>query len=77
MTGTTVRRFGAHGQAPSLAADLVDCLRAFAKALFDPYRPELHYMRGRGPKWHAKQAAVCGDVKAVVVPALLRVGPQR
>ena len=18
------------------------------------YRPELHYMRGRGPKWHAK-----------------------
>ena len=19
-----------------------------------PYRPELHYMRGRGPKWHAK-----------------------
>ena len=22
--------------------------------LFDPYRPELHYMRGPGPKWHAK-----------------------
>lgn len=21
---------------------------------FTPYRPELHYMRGRGPKWHAK-----------------------
>jgi hypothetical protein len=20
----------------------------------DSYRPELHYMRGRGPKWHAK-----------------------
>jgi hypothetical protein len=20
----------------------------------NPYRPELHYMRGRGPKWHAK-----------------------
>ena len=19
-----------------------------------PYRPELHYMRGRGPKWRAK-----------------------
>jgi hypothetical protein len=19
-----------------------------------PYRPERHYMRGRGPKWHAK-----------------------
>ncbi len=22
--------------------------------VFTPYRPELHYMRGRGPKWHAK-----------------------
>lgn len=20
----------------------------------DPYRPELHYMRGPGPKWHEK-----------------------
>jgi hypothetical protein len=20
----------------------------------EPYRPELHYMRGPGPKWHAK-----------------------
>jgi hypothetical protein len=35
--------------------------RQFAKAvgelwriMFDPYRPELHYMRGPGPKWHAK-----------------------
>jgi hypothetical protein len=23
----------------------------------DPYRPERHYMRGPGPKWHAKHAA--------------------
>ena len=22
--------------------------------LLDPYRPELHYMRGPGPKWRAK-----------------------
>ena len=21
---------------------------------FNPYRPELHYMRGPGPKWRAK-----------------------
>ena len=27
---------------------------ALTKALFDPYRPELHYMRGPGPKWHEK-----------------------
>jgi hypothetical protein len=25
--------------------------RKLAKDLFDPYRPELHYMRGPGPKW--------------------------
>ena len=28
---------------------------------FDPYRPELHYMRGPGPKWRDKhqQADSC------------------
>ena len=24
------------------------------RAMIDPYRPELHYMRGPGPKWRAK-----------------------
>jgi hypothetical protein len=24
------------------------------RAIFDAYQPELHYMRGPGPKWHAK-----------------------
>ena len=28
----------------------------FARAL-DPYRPELHYMRGPGPAWRAKHMA--------------------
>ena len=23
----------------------------------DPYRPERHYMRGPGPKWHARHRA--------------------
>jgi hypothetical protein len=26
--------------------------RGLKKGLFDSYRPELHYMRGPGPKWH-------------------------
>jgi hypothetical protein len=30
--------------------------RRLAAALLDPYRPELHYMRGPGPKWRAKHA---------------------
>jgi len=25
-------------------------------SLFPPYRPELHYMRGPGPKWREKHA---------------------
>jgi hypothetical protein len=24
----------------------------------NPYRPELHYMRGPGPKWHAKHPGI-------------------
>jgi hypothetical protein len=28
--------------------------RKFIHDLLDPYRPELHYMRGPGPKWRAK-----------------------
>ena len=28
--------------------------QALTQALFDDYRPELHYMRGPGPKWHEK-----------------------
>jgi hypothetical protein len=27
------------------------------KRACDPYRPELHYMRGPGPMWHAKHQA--------------------
>jgi hypothetical protein len=30
--------------------------QTIGKDLLDPYRPELHYMRGPGPKWHAKHA---------------------
>ena len=28
--------------------------RRFLKDLVKPYRPELHYMRGPGPKWREK-----------------------
>ena len=26
-----------------------------------PYRPELHYMRGPGPKWHARHPSALRD----------------
>ncbi|MPZ37388.1 MAG: hypothetical protein GEU95_04870 [Rhizobiales bacterium] len=31
------------------------------RSMVDPYRPELHYMRGPGPKWRAKNAAAPAD----------------
>jgi hypothetical protein len=37
-----------------MVVDLREALKDLARSLFDPYRPELHYMRGPGPKWHAK-----------------------
>ncbi len=35
-------------------AELRAFLRQFIAKAFDPYRPELHYMRGPGPAWRAK-----------------------
>lgn len=29
--------------------------RTLVDMICDPYRPELHYMRGPGPKWHARR----------------------
>lgn len=30
--------------------------------VYDPYRPELHYMRGPGPKWRAKHQSSAGRI---------------
>jgi hypothetical protein len=43
-------------KAPSLRRTAVALWHSLAKDLFDPYRPELHYMRGPGPRWRAKHA---------------------
>jgi hypothetical protein len=68
-------------KAPGLAADLADLFHTLVKAAFDPYRPELHYMRGPGPKWHAKHRPALAqfDARALphAVPALIRVRVRR
>jgi hypothetical protein len=46
--------FTSQSTAQVLANELTGLWRSFGKALFDPYRPERHYMRGPGPGWHAK-----------------------
>jgi hypothetical protein len=40
-------------KARGLATVLADLSQAL-QSLIDPYRPELYYMRGPGPKWRAK-----------------------
>jgi hypothetical protein len=40
-----------------LGAALRSCWREIVQELTDPYRPELHYMRGPGPKARAKLGA--------------------
>jgi len=37
---------------------LVNILRGLRREIFDAYRPELHYMRGRGPRWREKHAHI-------------------
>ena len=43
--------------------------RKLMKQVFDSYRPELHYMRGPGPKWHEKHAP---QKSAVIQPLVQR-----
>jgi hypothetical protein len=38
----------------SIRSVLVAFRRSVPKVFADPYRPELHYMRGPGPKWREK-----------------------
>ena len=35
---------------------LVNIWRRLRHGIFDSYHPELHYMRGPGPKWREKHA---------------------
>jgi hypothetical protein len=66
-----VRRSTDRRQTQSLAADLADLFQNLTRGLFDTYRPELHYMRGPGPKWHAKHDRASADFETM--PALVRV----
>lgn len=72
-TRGAVRGSSSQRQESSLAADFSHFVRDFAKAVFDPYRPERHYMRGPGPKWHAKHRPATPSYDAVAVAGLVRV----
>jgi hypothetical protein len=46
-------------------------LRAQLANVFNPYRPEQHYMRGPGPRWHARHH----DLAASIAQIRRRAGP--
>ena len=60
MTTRTASRLTARLRTRQVASrrlySLAELGRALMKDLFDPYRPERHYMRGPGPKWREKHA---------------------
>jgi len=39
---------------PSLACVLMETFRTLKRSVCGSYRPELHYMRGPGPKWRER-----------------------
>jgi hypothetical protein len=56
VTARIASRFPTHRVISRRPYGLANLWRRLATDLFDPYRPELHYMRGPGPKWREKHA---------------------
>jgi alkanesulfonate monooxygenase SsuD/methylene tetrahydromethanopterin reductase-like flavin-dependent oxidoreductase (luciferase family) len=54
-----------------MLAEFAELVHDLLRGAFDPYRPELHYMRGPGPKWHAKHHL------GRAIPELVRVRVKR
>ncbi len=52
--GTKTAAGPSRNKTTGVLADFGSLVHDFLRTLLDPYRPELHYMRGPGPKWHAK-----------------------
>ncbi len=65
---TTIR---ARTSRQPLSSALTRVWRSFCRDAFDPYRPELHYMRGPGPKWRAKHGTKHGTAAMRRPPALV------
>jgi len=80
MAARAIQGSAARRRASGLIADFSEMLENLAKSLFDTYRPELHYMRGPGPAWHAKHGRITVERPAIAfdaMPALASVHVQR
>jgi hypothetical protein len=52
-------------EAQNVRRAIIAFWRTLAKDLADPYRPELHYMRGPGPKWREKYGQATPEVDRI------------
>ncbi|QOZ28170.1 hypothetical protein [Bradyrhizobium sp. CCBAU 51753] len=65
ITSASLARPASRGRA-TLFAEIRAFWRAFAAKAFNPYRPELHYMRGPGPACRAKQRTLSPAVQSML-----------
>jgi hypothetical protein len=64
--------FAQFPQLSDLLQEMTTSCRRLLRHACDPYRPELHYMRGPGPKWREKHQTVA-DRSSSMAPAAARV----
>ena len=55
-----------HNGPSGLLTEVGGFWRQFFTRAFNPYRPELHYMRGPGPACRAKQMAISPQVQTML-----------
>jgi hypothetical protein len=67
VTTAPLPQANSRDQESSLLAEIGAFWRLFFVRAFDPYRPELHYMRGPGPACRAKQATLSPQVQSMLV----------
>jgi hypothetical protein len=62
----------ANRKSPGIGKAVAELWLTVTSQLFDSYHPERHYMRGPGPKWHAKHAGP-SDMPLGAMPAMVRI----
>jgi len=61
--------------ATAMAMGVADKMRRLQLSLFDSYHPELHYMRGPGPKWREKHGLpVTAELGDIGIPSVWKAG---
>jgi hypothetical protein len=65
-SGSLLAPAASRSREPGLRANIGAFWRQFFVRAFDPYRPELHYMRGPGPACRAKQRTLSPEVKSMI-----------